>query len=109
MLNLRSRGKVTRPQLSCEPELSLHADDEALAPETLQQSSANLPAWLAYSSNGAGVAWAADKDMGALLHGFMLRYGALFDCARQTVDIGKVCCCSLQLPCCPWSHDACAV
>lgn len=74
----------------CETELGLSADDEALPLETIQQSSATLPAWLAYSSNGAGVAWAADKDMGALLHGFMLRFGGLFDCARQTVDIGKV-------------------
>ena len=31
--------------------------------------------------------WAQACDLGALLHGFLLRFGALFDCSREVVSI----------------------
>ena len=51
------------------------------------ESAASLAAWMARNATGVALPWGEACDLGALLHGFLTRYGALFNCRRQAVSI----------------------
>ena len=63
---------------------------------------------LAQPEAGTSMAWTPGCDLGALLYGFLVRFGTLFDCSTQAIDLAKVCywcCCvctqALMLACMP--------
>ena len=49
---------------------------------------APLVAWMAYAPQQQN--WSPTEDLGALLHGFLTRFGTLFDTSKQCVNIGEV-------------------
>ena len=51
------------------------------------ESAASLGAWMARNATGVALPWGEACDLGALLYGFLTRYGALFNCRRQAVSI----------------------
>ena len=61
----------------------------------VEQAVAPLVAWMAYAPKQQN--WSPTEDLGALLHGFLTRFGTLFDCSKQCVNIGEV---RRMDPCC---------
>ena len=63
---------------------------DSAAAEAVAKASASLATWMAHNASGTAVTWTAGSDLGALLHGFLVRFGTLFDCSQQAISLAKV-------------------